>query len=580
MPDDLTTCTDQTLLARFVSGPQDGRQAAFAELVRRHAPMVVATCRRLVGTNADADDAAQAVFLTLAHKAREVGRHPTLAGWLHRVARNIGMRQRDALAARRRHETHQEARAMQSSGQGVTPPGSDELREVLDAGLDKLSERYRLPLVLHYLEGRSQEEVGALLQVPSGTLASLLSRGRDLLREQLGRQGVAVGSLAFSAWLASEVPAGLPGGFATATVAAASGIGTGAATLATGASPQAAALAQSTLAAMAKAKLFVAAAAAMLALGGLGGALPWIQRARPVSLAPSMPQANPQDEQGTRSPPLAAAIAVAPAAAADAAAEAAVWAVVRALRANDLLGLHLLGSPAQQAEVERAWRLGTAWTRADAAAVDRLLVLVSSEAGRRQMLPVAQGLLGHLPIARWLQESASRVQADAASTGAHASLTDDVVNAQRQTVVAVLSAFSLWLPQSGVDDPQHAAEAAACLLSGLAALGITHSADLARLDLPEALRRLGQLTAQIKRACAAYGLNIDQVLDSVRIIPSQPGQGDPARRILNVAFTAFDRPFVVPITVARSEGNWRVIPAQARDPARARPAQAGPTSEF
>ena len=66
----------------------------------------------------------------------------------------------------------------------------------------------------------------------------------------------------------------------------------------------------------------------------------------------------------------------------------------------------------------------------------------------------------------------------------------------------------------------------------------------------------------------------------MRIIPSQPGQGDPARRILNVAFTAFDRPFVVPITVARSEGNWRVIPAQARDPARARPAQAGPTSEF
>ena len=71
---------------------------------------------------------------------------------------------------------------MTSPPDGLDERMRGELRETLDHALDTLAERYRVPLVLHYLEGHSQEEVARLLNLKEGTLASLLSRGRELLR--------------------------------------------------------------------------------------------------------------------------------------------------------------------------------------------------------------------------------------------------------------------------------------------------------------------------------------------------------------------------------------------------------------
>ena len=67
---------DGALVAAFAASTTSaGREEAFAELVRRHGVMVVGTCRRILGNGTDAEDAAQAVFLTLAHKARsQIGR--------------------------------------------------------------------------------------------------------------------------------------------------------------------------------------------------------------------------------------------------------------------------------------------------------------------------------------------------------------------------------------------------------------------------------------------------------------------------------------------------------------------------
>lgn len=160
--------SDALLLAAFTAGEPAGREAAFAELVRRHALMVLCTCRRIVGNSADAEDAGQAVFLTLAHKARSLVHHPTIAGWLHRVARNISIRSRDARAARQRREGLQEASSMHSANDPFTATRREELREVLDAGLERLSERYRLPLVLHYLEGRPRTRSRCCSASPPG----------------------------------------------------------------------------------------------------------------------------------------------------------------------------------------------------------------------------------------------------------------------------------------------------------------------------------------------------------------------------------------------------------------------------
>src|SRR5262245_47204712 len=94
--------TDRDLLGRFVRGRDE---AAFAEVVRRHGPLVVATCRRLLGNGADVEDAFQATFLVLARRAARLPAHDTVGPWLHRVAAQVAQnlrRQHARQAARRR----------------------------------------------------------------------------------------------------------------------------------------------------------------------------------------------------------------------------------------------------------------------------------------------------------------------------------------------------------------------------------------------------------------------------------------------------------------------------------------------
>src|SRR5262245_43983356 len=117
---------DAPLLRAFEATRSDG---AFEELVRRHGPMVLATCRRVLGNPDDAEDAFQAVFLVLARKANTV--RGNLAGWLYavsvRTARGVRiMRQR-----RRKHETRASAR----SEPAVLPESDHDLAAVLDEEL-------------------------------------------------------------------------------------------------------------------------------------------------------------------------------------------------------------------------------------------------------------------------------------------------------------------------------------------------------------------------------------------------------------------------------------------------------------
>ena len=158
--------SDAALVSAFCDAPDDvSRQQAFSALLHRHGAMVLGTCRRITGNNTDAEDAAQAVFITLASKARQLRDHPTLGGWLHRSARNISLRQREAAKTRTRYEGQQEAHTMSASSDGLDERLRTDLREELDHALDYLAERYRTPLVLHYLDGHSQEEVARILRV-------------------------------------------------------------------------------------------------------------------------------------------------------------------------------------------------------------------------------------------------------------------------------------------------------------------------------------------------------------------------------------------------------------------------------
>src|ERR1700722_18062999 len=81
--------TDAQLLARFAADRDD---AAFAELVRRHGPLVYGVCRRILGNPHDADDAYQATFLILSHKPTALRKVESLSCWLHGVALRVAVR--------------------------------------------------------------------------------------------------------------------------------------------------------------------------------------------------------------------------------------------------------------------------------------------------------------------------------------------------------------------------------------------------------------------------------------------------------------------------------------------------------
>ena len=183
---------DAELLARFAA---DRDEAAFAALFDRHGPMVRAVCRRYCRDVHLAADAEQGVWLVLARRAAAVSRPERLANWLFGVAVRVG---RKAAAAAQPRDVRV-APAAASSDVAVSVL-ADELLRVLDEELTALPDDERLPLVLCYLEGRTQDEAARVCGICLRTLRRWLDRGRVSLRRRLERRGVApaaaIGALA------------------------------------------------------------------------------------------------------------------------------------------------------------------------------------------------------------------------------------------------------------------------------------------------------------------------------------------------------------------------------------------------
>lgn len=211
--------TDGDLLAAFA---QTGNQAAFAELVRRHGPMVQAVGVRVLNDHHAAEDLTQAVFVVLARKAESLRRDPSLAGWLYTVTRRL------ALTARQSRQSRQQREQIAMSQQPdptTTAVDATAFRAELDDVLGQLPDRYRQPLVLFHLQSKSLDETGRLLGLNPNTLRTRLARARELLRKKLVRRGVTVGSVgALTVLLSTESGAAtLPATFVASTVGAATG---------------------------------------------------------------------------------------------------------------------------------------------------------------------------------------------------------------------------------------------------------------------------------------------------------------------------------------------------------------------
>jgi RNA polymerase sigma factor (sigma-70 family) len=259
----LVDLSDRQLVEQFLARRDD---AVFTALVRRHGPMVYRVCWRVLQQEEDAEDAFQATFLLLAQKLRTVRKHDSLASWLHGVAHRVALKAKAQATLRRRHEE-------QASVSHPVPPDAatwGELRTALDAALAQLPDKWRQPLILCYLEGRTQDEAAGHLGWSRTTLQRRLADGRAALGRRLRRRGV-VWPAALSAVLLSDcvAPAALAPGLVRCTIEAAMLVAAGHAAI-SAASVKIAALTEGVLNTMWLSKVKIA-TAVLLAVGILAG---------------------------------------------------------------------------------------------------------------------------------------------------------------------------------------------------------------------------------------------------------------------------------------------------------------------
>ena len=209
---------DQELLVLFLMREDaSASDAAFSALVTRHGPMVLGACRRMLGDEHLAADAYQAVFLILARKARSVRVDDSLGRWLYGVSVRVASRAR-AIAGKERGrltslDRFDRARAADPSDACQR----DEMRAVIDDEIGRLPSRYRLPVVLCYLEGMTREQAARRLRCPVGTVESRLHRARERLRASLTRRGLAPAAGTVAGLAAATPRADVPPGLAVKT---------------------------------------------------------------------------------------------------------------------------------------------------------------------------------------------------------------------------------------------------------------------------------------------------------------------------------------------------------------------------
>ena len=249
--------TDRELVRRFARGSDE---AAFEEMVRRHGALVLGVCRRVLGDGNDVEDAFQATFLVLASRARSIRRRASLASWLHGVAYRIALKE-----AKKRYAAREErlGEVVANDENPFDRLARRQDERALDEELRALGEKYRRPLVLHYLEGRTHQDIAAELGLSVSAVEGRLKRAKAQLRRRLLRRGITLATLGTVAWASQEaaradVSASLIASTVESSVSCAAGNPGG-----TGLSHQ---LAQSEVMAMASAARNIAAAVALSAV--------------------------------------------------------------------------------------------------------------------------------------------------------------------------------------------------------------------------------------------------------------------------------------------------------------------------
>jgi RNA polymerase sigma factor (sigma-70 family) len=275
--------SDHELLERFVGAREE---AAFTVLIERHGPMVLGVCRRALPHDHDAEDACQAAFLVLARKAASIRKKTALGSWLHGVACRVVVKLKRDHARRSSRERGVAAPAEKDPAAEVS---WREVQTILDEELEHLPERYRVPLILCYLECRTRDQAAQQLGLSPGSLHGRLERARGLLRQRLTNRGLTLAAVLSAAALGESVAqAALPPTFVVSSTRAALQLAAGQPLTSSVVTTQVLALTQEVLKAMFATKLKLGTAAVLCAglfaalIGGSLTSLGIAQDAKPL----------------------------------------------------------------------------------------------------------------------------------------------------------------------------------------------------------------------------------------------------------------------------------------------------------
>jgi len=191
--------TDQDLLMRWVNRHD---AEAFREIAARHSAMVYATCQRILGNDADAEDAAQECFEVLALKGRKAGKY--LGAWLHRVATNLSLE-------RLRAEKRRKAREARFAAQKVltTEPQWGDIYGFVDEAVAELPDKLRVPIVLHFFENQTHDEIARAIGTSRQTVTYRIGKGIEVVRKSLKKRGVPVATSALAAMMGAKLAEGV-----------------------------------------------------------------------------------------------------------------------------------------------------------------------------------------------------------------------------------------------------------------------------------------------------------------------------------------------------------------------------------
>jgi RNA polymerase sigma factor (sigma-70 family) len=186
---------DGSLVTSFLRG----NQAAFRELVERHGPLVFGVCNRILRHHQDAEDAFQAVFVVLAHRAAIVRRHDALGSWLYGVATRVALKAR---ALRTRRQASEQS--IPDLDHSYDQKFSHDYAELVGWAIQQLPEIYRAAVVVCDLEGLSRKDAARRLGWTEGTLSGRLARARKLLEKRLQEAGIALPATGLAAVLGTD----------------------------------------------------------------------------------------------------------------------------------------------------------------------------------------------------------------------------------------------------------------------------------------------------------------------------------------------------------------------------------------